>query len=653
MDKRIDQSKFQFVDINEKIFDAKFEGKPRSFLKDAMVRFAKNKLNLIATTIVAMVIFLSIFVPILTPKDYSSANNANMRYLPPRVPLLEKIGILDGTIKVKSANVDFDNYVLINPAEDDVFENRLFYPKSDQFNNYDKNFIKSGSLVNFHEYGNNKTPEYLGGTNDIILNNRQAHIVMYNTNVSFAENTLVKVTLNSIAENGKLTIYIKPNNLTELLPEGMLETDPESLAYYVKLGEITEATEEAVELLVEDTVSGKLAIVFESPESRDRVSINSISFDFPEGKGQDIEFEGYTLSQWSSITMTGFGGTWIRNNAYTIKAAFTYYKYNDIFANRLATISNVEYEAILEKNPEMRDAIVYNDPADPKKGWKFEGGPFELVEVVSYTTPITGPDGQPYFSYRVLKNGLLASGYTETPFFLFGTDGKGRDLFAEVWLSLRTSLLLGVIVSVINIVIGIVWGSISGYFGGTIDFAMERFVEVLSAFPGLTVLTILYIEFGAGFGLLLIYLTYSGWIGVAGMTRIQFYRYRGREYVLASRTLGASDARLIFKHILPNGLGYIITSVILSVPSMILTEASLSYLGFGLGESSTLNFGLFKLSGLSLGIILYEGQNNMTTPGRFYLVLIPAIIIIIIMIAFNLFGNALRDAMNPSLRGQE
>ena len=96
------------------------------------------------------------------------------------------------------------------------------------------------------------------------------------------------------------------------------------------------------------------------------------------------------------------------------------------------------------------------------------------------------------------------------------------------------------------------------------------------------------------------------------MTRIQFYRYRGREYVLASRTLGANHARLIFKHILPNALGYIITSVILSVPAMIITEASLSFLGFGLGEGAVLDFGIFKLSGLSLGIILYTGEQNIT-----------------------------------------
>jgi ABC-type dipeptide/oligopeptide/nickel transport system permease subunit len=343
----------------------------------------------------------------------------------------------------------------------------------------------------------------------------------------------------------------------------------------------------------------------------------------------------------------------MRANAVYTVASFTYYKYNDIFANREGTLSNEEYDALLAADPEMAASIIYNDPNDPSQGWRFGDGEYQLINVISTSTPQQGPDGEFYFNYRVTYNGLIAAGYEELPYFIFGTDGKGRDLFAEIWLSLRTSLLLGLIVSAINIFIGVIWGSISGYFGGAVDFGMERFVEVLNSFPGLTVLTILYLKFGAGFVLLLIYLTYSGWVGVARLTRVQFYRYRGREYVLASRTLGAGHMRLIFKHILPNGIGYIITSVALSVPAMIITEAALSFLGFGLGEGAVLDFGLFKLSGLSLGIILYGGEQNMTAPGRFYLVMIPAIIIIIIMIAFNLFGNALRDAMNPSLRGQE
>lgn len=650
MDRKIDKSQFEFVDINEKIFDAKFDSKPRSFLQDAMIRFAKNKVNLVATTIVLMVILLSIFVPILTPKDYTSANNANMKFLPPRIPLIEKLGIFDGTIEVNNYKVDFDKYTLIDPSLGDIDGNRLYYPMYDNFNTFDPQYIKQGSLTNSIIYGGNKVPEYVGGTNDIIISNgKENHIIGQKNNVFYLNTSVITIDVASINENSTLKVYVKPSNLADLLPEGMTETNPESIAYYTFVGEITEAGVHTFS--PENSVVGALRLVYSSEENRARVAFNSIAMTGL--SGEDVVASGYELSQWLSISMDTFGGSWIRANAEYTVASFVYYKYNDIFANREFTIPNTEYDQLLAENPEMAASIIYNDPNDPSKGWKFGEGQYLLVEVISESQHVTGPDGKEYFSYRVVKNGLLNSGYSELPYFLFGTDSKGRDLFASIWLSLRTSLLLGVIVSLINIVIGIIWGSISGYFGGWIDFAMERFVEVLSSFPGLTVLTILYITYGPGFGLLLLYLTYSGWIGVASMTRIQFYRYRGREYVLASRTLGASNARLIFKHILPNGLGYIITSVVLSIPAMILTESSLSFLGFGLGEAATLDFGFFKVSGLSLGILLYEGQLNMTTPGRFYLVLIPAIIIIIIMIAFNLFGNALRDAMNPSLRGQE
>lgn len=647
MDKHIDKSKFEFVEIDQKIFDTKFEGKPRSFLRDAMSRFTKNKLNVVATTIVLMVIMLSIFVPILTPKDFTSANSANTKFLPPRIPLVEKLGIFDGTINVENYEADLTKYELIDPALGDVDGNRLYYPKFDLYNTFSPEFVKPGTLINSKIYGSNKNPAYVGGTNDIILRTRTDHLVGFLENFGYL-NAKITLDINSISEGSYLEVMIKPSNLENLLPEGVLATHPDSLEYYTLVGTIDEAG--IHELTNTTPVAGALVLVYHAPDVDTRVSFNSVAIDF--SSGTDRFFTGYELSQWASISMDTYGGSWMRANAEYTVASFTYYKYNDIFANREATISNEEYDEILEANPGMAESIVYNDPNDPSKGWTF-GDDYILVGVISTTQKVIGPDGNEYFSYRVTTNGLITAGYEELPYFIFGTDGKGRDLFAEIWLSLRTSLLLGLIVSFINIIIGVIWGSISGYFGGSVDFGMERFVEVLSSFPGLTVLTILYLKFGAGFALLLIYLTYSGWVGVARLTRVQFYRYRGREYVLASRTLGAGHMRLIFKHILPNGIGYIITSVVLSVPAMIITEAALSFLGFGLGEGAVLNFGLFELSGLSLGILLYNGEQNMTAPGRFYLVMIPAAVIIIIMIAFNLFGNALRDAMNPSLRGQE
>ena len=648
MDKHIDKSQFEFVEVDEKIFDTKFEGKPRSFMKDAMSRFTKNKLNVVATTIVLMVIMLSIFVPILTPKDYTSANSANTKFLPPRIPLLEKLGIFDGTIEVVDYEADLTKYELIDPAKGDVEDNRLYYPKYDLFNTFSPEFIKEGTLVNNVILGGQKVPAYIGGTNDIILSNRTDHLVGFLEMFGFL-NATVTVDVNSISDNASVDVMIKPANLATLLPEGVTETNPESLDYYVLLGTITEAG--VHDFTNTQSVAGSLILVFHAEDTNGRVSFNSVDIDF--AFDTDRSFSGYEFSQWTSISMDTYGGAWMRANAKYTVASFTYYKYNDIFADREATLSNEEYDLILANTPGMAESIVLNDPNDESKGWTFGDGEFELINVISISAKQQGPDGEEYFSYRVTRNGLIAAGYEELPYFIFGTDGKGRDLFAEVWLSLRTSLLLGLIVSFINIFIGVIWGAVSGYFGGAVDFSMERFVEILSSFPGLTVLTILYLKFGAGFLLLLIYLTYSGWVGVARLTRVQFYRYRGREYVLASRTLGAGHMRLIFKHILPNGIGYIITSVVLSVPAMIITESALSFLGFGLGEGAVLDFGIFKLSGLSLGILLYNGEQNMTAPGRFYLVMIPAVIIIVIMIAFNLFGNALRDAMNPSLRGQE
>jgi oligopeptide transport system permease protein len=125
------------------------------------------------------------------------------------------------------------------------------------------------------------------------------------------------------------------------------------------------------------------------------------------------------------------------------------------------------------------------------------------------------------------------------------------------------------------------------------------------------------------------------------MVRSQMYRYKGREYVLASRTFGASDARLIFKHILPNALGTIVTGTILIIPSAIFFESSVAYLGLGF-DSSTLSIGNLLDAGRNSGIVQHP-----------YLTIFPSLIISILMISFNLFGNGLRDALNPSLRGSE
>ena len=141
----------------------------------------------------------------------------------------------------------------------------------------------------------------------------------------------------------------------------------------------------------------------------------------------------------------------------------------------------------------------------------------------------------------------------------------------------------------------------------------------------------------------LVAFVYSGWVGVAGTTRMQFYRFKGQEYVLASRTLGAKDRRLIFKHILPNAIGTLVTSSVLMIPSVIFSESSLSYLGI-------INFTTSGIS--SIGSLLEEGQTAGLSSHP-HLLLFPCIIISLLMICFNLFGNGLRDAFNTSLKGSE
>jgi ABC-type dipeptide/oligopeptide/nickel transport system permease subunit len=237
------------------------------------------------------------------------------------------------------------------------------------------------------------------------------------------------------------------------------------------------------------------------------------------------------------------------------------------------------------------------------------------------------------------------------PYFLFGTDASGKDLFALTWVGLRTSLIIGIIVSFINISFGVIYGAISGYYGGKVDIVMERITEVVGRIPWLVTLSIVTALIGTSVLSLILVLIISGWIGVASVTRAQFYRYKNREYVLASRTMGAKDSRLIFRHILPNGVGTIITSSILLIPGVIFSEAAISYLGFGIGHGSVINFFGLKLSGVSLGVLLSDGQVALLDYP--HLTVYPAIIVSILMITFNMFGNGLRDAFNPSLRGAE
>ena len=168
---------------------------------------------------------------------------------------------------------------------------------------------------------------------------------------------------------------------------------------------------------------------------------------------------------------------------------------------------------------------------------------------------------------------------------------------------------------------------------------------MLNGVPFMVVTTLFQLHLANKVGVvpaLLFAFVLTGWIGMASRVRMQFYRFKGQEYILAARTLGARDMRLMFKHIFPNSLGTLITSSVLVIPGVIFSESSLTYLGI---------INLQELAGTSIGTLMSQGQTAMTTSP--HAMFFPAIYFALLLISFNLFGNGLRDAFNPALRGVE
>ncbi len=258
---------------------------------------------------------------------------------------------------------------------------------------------------------------------------------------------------------------------------------------------------------------------------------------------------------------------------------------------------------------------------------------------------ITGDSSSVSYKCRIYMETYFQYRYGFEPAFLFGTTDMGQDILTRLASAARFSLLFAVCVSVINLTIGAVYGAIEGYYGGTADMLMERFVDILSRVPFMVVATLFQLHLASKVGpviSMLFAFVLTGWIGMAGTTRMQFYRFKGQEYVLAARVLGASDWRIMFRHIFPNSLGTIITSAVLVIPSVIFSESSLTYLGIVNLNSSTMT---------SVGTMLANSRQYLSSYP--HIIFFPAMFISLLMISFNLFGNGLRDAFNPSLRGAD
>ena len=250
----------------------------------------------------------------------------------------------------------------------------------------------------------------------------------------------------------------------------------------------------------------------------------------------------------------------------------------------------------------------------------------------------------PKFSqYDYAANNLSATYLKPSAEHWFGTDNLGRDIFVRIFYGARYSLAIAVLAAFINLVIGVIYGGIAGFFGGLVDTILMRIVDVISSIP-LTIYVIIFMAIlnkpgdggagGSGLLTIVLALSISYWIGMARIVRGDVLQLKQQEFVLAAKSLGASNFRILVRHLIPNCMGSIMVTLTLLIPEAIFTEAFLSFLGLGIAAPRA-----------SLGTLANEAMQGIYSYP--YQLFYPAAMICIIILAFNLFGDGLSQALDP------
>lgn len=221
--------------------------------------------------------------------------------------------------------------------------------------------------------------------------------------------------------------------------------------------------------------------------------------------------------------------------------------------------------------------------------------------------------------------------------YLLGTDDLGRDVLTRILYGARISLLVGFVAVGIASVIGILLGALAGYYGGWIDSIIMRFVDVMLCFPSFFLILAVIAFLEPSIWNIMIIIGLTGWMGVARLVRAEFLSLRERDFVQAARALGASDGRVIFRHILPNALSPVLVSATLGVAGAILTESALSFLGIGVQPPTP-----------SWGNMLIAGKQTLGT--AWWLSAFPGLAILLTVLGYNLLGEGIRDALDPRLK---
>lgn len=700
-----DSSLFNFVQQDKTIHDVKFTTKPTTFLKDAIKRFRKSRSSVVGGIILGFLFLLAIILPLSISYDITGINsyetNLPMKLFPAGT------GFWDGTRVFKDTTYPYEVDEDGNPIKDE--DGNYIYALYDTYP--DPDTIVKVNKVNKKVLDHAENSAH-GGYVSLMLNpsTTSARGTFYNSGYNgydFSSNKYnITYSLGTIEENdsetnasyslyyfelntaGTLTSY---KQLTESTSDyGEKSSDP------ISGGKVTERQFKTVSIndllnnnnISADSLTGKniaFGFVFNSDKTKSAYlnvrsfritgttnsgaelktavqrALNARSFgsndNFSAADATIIDANTVVLQNKTITTGVSNPSYWTNSvqaageykaiDTFIIRADITidmylyYYGLKDGLTVDQSVLENWKSKGYVEY--ESLDALITN----PESFKVTEAGENEKsvyvtkITSVSNSGQITDKDGNTQNVYSIYAQVMIYKmlGYDSIPIHIFGTEKDGKDMLKYVFSGLRTSLILGIVVSLINILIGIIWGSVSGYYGGAVDITMERITDILGGIPYIVLMTILTIQMGSTFFVFAMSLCLTGWIGTASTTRSQFYRYRGREYVLAAKTLGAKPPRLIFRHILPNAVGTIVTRSILMIPSTIFSEATISYLGLGLKNLD------------SLGVILSETQSNLSIYP--YQLVIPAVIISLLMICFNLFGNGLRDAFNPSLKGTE
>lgn len=639
----IKQEDFEFVQIDKKIHDVKFSKKATTFFKDALKRFVKSKSAVGGGIIVGILALFALIVPFAMPnigaynvdRDSAGGNVAERLIQPKLFP--SGTGFWDGTIKKTKILFNTDTNTP-NGYREGVYTNLVTYEAYEN----SANALGKGGYVNVYALASGQTGNFSSPSYTFNLDNDYS----FTTHTGNEDVTGYKLSTYQLYfdVSGGSSILLSEEtitgesysvNLTEKLKAANLENN----TVIGKIRYLINAVDDgAANILIKDAI-------LTSNNDSEQEALKNISF---ESANEVLLRDSSSQYRWT--TTSG-------RNAYKVEYVycdFTYDQYEDVYGVREYTYSTndllkLEVNGQLEINftntvePATSDKTILNQRYKVND----KNAIVEIIEQVGDATYNRLTNSYTGFSLKCKVQGFSLYGYSSRPLFIFGTNTNRKDYFKLICTGLRFSLLLAIGVSAVNIIIGLIWGSISGYFGGWTDILMERFCEILSGIPGTVVITLCILygsEWKRGSAsdviALIVALFLTGWMGVAARTRTQFYRFKGREYVLASRTLGAKDSRLIFKHILPNSMGTIITGSILMIPGVIYTEASIAYLQLGLQGQ------------VMFGVILSEA-NSYYTGESTYILIIPTILMAFLLVSFNMFGNGLRDAFNPALKGSE